>query len=130
MNLLQAEREESMGRKPQPVQDILGAQARASLVAQQRTQELVPPQGSASAAEMTPAERQAARMAQLRQEQAKAPSKAPAVKAPGVIGAAGTRSPDGRPIGGTRSPDARNPGTPGRQRRSSRSPPRDRRRRG
>ena len=81
MNLLLAEREESRGGGPPPaVQDVLGADARASLIALQRAQVL----GSASAADMNPAERAAAeaRFEGLRRRQlqttGKAPPKAPA----------------------------------------------------
>ena len=116
-------------RSSAAVQDILGADARAKQIAQQRTRELDEQQrqstaerlaanrASASAAEMTPAERQAAEQLELRRSQAI-----------GAIGApSGTRSPDGR-LPGT---PGRNPGTPGRQRRSSISPQhRERRRRG
>ena len=91
-------------RRPTATVDVMGTDARAQLIALQRTQAL----GSASAAEMTPAERATAeaRLEDLRRRQLQTTGKAP-----------------------PKAPPAPSPGTPGRTRRSSRSPPRDRDRR-
>ena len=100
------------GRKPPPVQEVLGADARAQLIALQRTQALGSA-SAASAAEMTPAERAAAeaRLEDLRRRQAPmTPAESQALRM--------------AQLRAEQTPSKAQPKTPGRRE----SPPRDRER--